>query len=302
MSADIAAGVPIVGFTGVNGAGKTALAVDSAINDMKNGRTVYSTVPIRSEFGHSRPIRSLREMLEYSDATVLLDEVSVIFSSRSSQSLPPEVVSLIQTLRHQNLTVRWTAPAWARCDNLLREVTQGLVNVMPAFRVADGTPWPRPRLMMAALLDTSLGKTDEAPSKVLRRRFYLPKRLDAWGAYDTHADTPMLGRHLQGGICVDCGGSVERPKHSEKRHQEMGIPFFAADIRRPVFEQDDEPETPETALESTANTLHAARTPYPNDGQHIHRVLADQEERYLADLPVPTTGPVFAPRGVEPGA
>lgn len=238
---DIAAGVPVVGFTGVNGAGKTLAAVHSAIADMQKGRRVYSTVPIRSPFGNSEPVRSLRQLLELEHATILLDEVSVIFSSRSSQSLPAEVVALIQTLRHRDLTVRWTAPAWARCDNLLREVTQGVVNVIPLLRVSDGTPWPRPRLMLAGLMDTSSGKTDETPTKVLRRRIYQPRRMEAWGAYDTHADTPMLGRHLQSGICVDCGGSQDRPKHSEKRHEELGIPYYATDLRRPVIDLSEPP-------------------------------------------------------------
>lgn len=231
---DLVAGVPIAGFTGVNGAGKTMLAVQSAIGDMSRGRTVYSTLPIRSKWGDSKPIVSLRQLLHLEDATILLDEVSVIFSSRSSQSLPAEVVALLQTLRHKRLTVRWTAPAWMRCDNLLREVTQGLVNVMPLARKHEkNNPWPRPRVIFAALLDTSTGKTDAVPDKVLRRRLYLPSRMEAFGAFDTHADTPLLGRHLQGGICVDCGGSQDRPKHSEARHAQLGLPWYPDDVRAP---------------------------------------------------------------------
>lgn len=231
---DLVAGVPIAGFTGVNGAGKTMLAVQSAICDMARGRTVYSTVPIRSAYGNSRPIRSLRELLHIEDATILLDEVSVIFSSRSSQSLPAEVVALLQTLRHKRLTVRWTAPAWMRCDNLLREVTQGVVNVLPLLRKRErDNPWPYPRVMFAGLLDTSTGKTDAQPEKVLRRRMYVPRNLEAFGAYDTHADTPLLGLHLQGGTCVDCGGTQTRPKHDRARHEALGLPWYDDELRAP---------------------------------------------------------------------
>lgn len=231
---DLVAGVPIAGFTGVNGAGKSMLAAQSAICDMANGRTVYSTLPIRSPWGDSLPIKSLRQLLHLEDATILLDEVSVIFSSRSSQSLPAEVVALLQTLRHRRLTVRWTAPAWMRCDNLLREVTQGLVNVVPLLRYNErGNPWPRPRMVIAALLDTSTGKTDAQPTKVLRRRLYIPTRMPAFGAYDTHADTPLLGRHLQQGKCVDCGGSQEVPKHSRARHEGLGLPWYDDEFRAP---------------------------------------------------------------------
>lgn len=232
---DVAVGVPVCGFTGINGAGKTMLAVSSAIADMSRGRVVYSTVPITSPFGDSRPIKSLRQLLTLEDATLLFDDVSVIFSSRSTQSLPAEIVALLQTLRHSRLTLRWTAPQWMRADTLIRGVTQGLVNVMPMLRHSDPTdPWPRPRLVLAGLLDTSTGKADSEPTKVLRRRIFLPTRLPGFGAYDTLADTPLIGRHLQGGTCVDCGGTRERPKHSEARHDHLGIPWYADDLLAPA--------------------------------------------------------------------
>jgi hypothetical protein len=239
MSRDILDGIPIAGVTGINGAGKTLLAVSSAIHRMKQGEPVYSTVKIESEFGNSRPIRSLRELTTLRNCTILLDEVSVVFSSRSSQTLPPDVVILIQTLRHSGVGVIWTAPEWMRCDNLLRGVTQGLVNVVPLLKKSDGTPWPRPRVMLAGLLDTSQGKVDATPTKVLRRRMYLPTKLDGWGAYDSLADTPMLGNNLRTGRCIDCGGSMDVPKHSEARHEMLGIPWYPGEAHRhvPEFEE-----------------------------------------------------------------
>lgn len=234
---DIVAGVPIAGFVGVNGAGKTTLLVQSALVDLARGRDVYSTLPISSRWGESKPIRSLRHLLELRDATVVLDEVSVIFSSRSTATLPAEVVTLLQTLRHKNLTVRWSAPAWMRCDNLLREVTQGVVNVVPLLRKREaGNPWPRPRMIAATLLDTSVGKADAMPEKVLRRRLLLPSRLQAWGAFDSFSDTPILGRSLVSGRCVDCGGSRETPKHSEARHRMLGLPWYPDDVPRVALE------------------------------------------------------------------
>jgi len=222
--------VPIVGITGVNGAGKTLVAAAAAIDEMERGRTVYSTVPVRFGDLETRPIRSIRELLSLEDCTVLLDEIAVIFSSRSSQSLPPDVVAWIHTLRHSKITLWWTAPAWSRCDNLIREVTQGVVSVNPWFRKRErGNPWPRPRLVQLGLLDTTTGKTDSTPTKVLRRQFVVPTRLRSWGAYDTFADTPLLGRHLQGGTCVDCGGTRVRPKHSEELHDLLGIPYYPED-------------------------------------------------------------------------
>jgi hypothetical protein len=230
FKSDLAIGVPVCGFTGINGAGKTLLAVQSAIADMARGRVVYSTVPISSPWGDSLPIVSLGHLLTLRDVTILLDDISVIFSSRTTQSLPGEIVTLLQTLRHHDLKVLWTAPQWMRADTMIRGVTQGLVNVVPWFRVRDPeTPWPRPRIVGAGLLDTSTGKQDATPDKVLRRRFVIPSRLAAWGAYDTRADTPVLGHRNVGGVCVDCYGSRERPKHNRERHELLGIPFFEDD-------------------------------------------------------------------------
>lgn len=227
---DIALGVPIVGFTGVNGAGKTTMAVESAIADMAKGRQVYSTVPITSPWGNSEPILSLRQLLELQDVTVLLDDVAVIFSSRTTASLPPAVVAFLQTMRHKGITLRWTAPEWMRADNLVRGVTQALVSVRPMWQYSQGdSPWRAPRVIAAGLLDTTQGKVDETPTRVMRRRFYVPKRMLAWDCYDTHAPTPLLGVHLQGGKCIDCGGTVKVEAHSQERHERLGLPWYEED-------------------------------------------------------------------------
>lgn len=237
MKKSLIAGIPIVGFTGVNGAGKTALAVDCAISDMLAGRPVYSTVPIRyvdpstGEVYESAPVVSLRQLLTLRDCTVLLDDVAVIFSSRSTNSLPPAVVAFLDTLRHRNITVIWTAPSWMRCDNLLRGVTQAVVNVMPVRLplTSSETPWPSPWLVMAGVLDTHSGKLDAMPTKVLRRRVYRLRGLTSIGAYDTMADTPMLGAARYGGRC-ECGGMHPTPKHTQERHELLGLPWYDDEV------------------------------------------------------------------------
>lgn len=230
LAVPVGAGVPILGITGINGAGKTLLAAQQAIWEMSTGRVVYSTVPIVSPWGSTRPIRSLRELLELRNCTLVLDDVSVIFSSRASSSLPNDIITLLHTLRHSLVTVIWTAPEWGRAAIDLRIATQALVNVIPMARRHDGSPWPSPRLVLAGLMDTSIGKVDETPTKVLKRRIYFPRKLQSWGSYDTLADTPLIGRHLAGGTCVDCGGTMERPKHSESRHTLLGLPYYATEF------------------------------------------------------------------------
>lgn len=283
MTRDITLGSPITGFTGVNGAGKTLLAVQSAIERMRAGIPVYSTVAIstRAKDGtllESIPIVQLRQLLTLHDCVLLLDEVSVIFSNRSAQSLPAELEILLQTLRHRRVEVMWTAPAWSRAAIDLRIVTTALVSVVPVMRVADGTPWPRPRFCFAALLDTSTGKVDEMPTRVLRRVIYRPRSLAAWGAYDTHSDTPQLAAHRHSGICVECGGSVARPKHSEERHNRLGIAWLGDDsldqaqadlnaVKAQVASQ--EPDSPPVLLDEAVTEPSSVTVAF---AQHAERV------------------------------
>lgn len=226
------AGLPVVGVTGINGAGKTLLAVHDAICDMRNGRPVVSTVAIQhtDENGvehHAIPLKSLSQLLDLEDCTVLLDEVATIFpSSGAGSDVPAEVRVLMQTARHRRITIRWTAPAWGRAQKMLREVTQAWVHVQPVGkrRPFAGELWPEPLWSAVTIADARSGKVDELPERILKRRILRLRRSLAWGAYDTHAETPIIGQPDSGGICVDCGGSRTRAKCGPERHELLGIP------------------------------------------------------------------------------
>lgn len=223
---DPARGVPIAGFTGPNGAGKTALAVQSAMADMQRGRVVYSTVAISCAFGKSRPIPSLSTLLDLEPgSTVLIDEISSVFSSRTGSTLPPEFDTFIGTARHSKIAIRWTAPAWMRAENRVREVTQGLVSVNPFIRRRDpeGSLWPRTVVAQVGVLDCIGVKTDADPEVVRRRRFVRLAGLQSWGCYDTHAPVASLVNTALFGTCPDCGGTRARPKCDGARHHELGL-------------------------------------------------------------------------------
>lgn len=226
--ASFVAGAPIVGFTGPNGMGKTLVAVSCIANDdLRLGRPVYSTVPITSPWGDSLPITSLRQLLELRDCTVFLDEVAVIFSSRDSMLVPREFDVFLQTLRHKGVTLRWTAPAWARADVRVREVTQVVVSCQGLGKVkVAGSFWRRPMLTLCGALDTISVAVDAAPEKVLKRRLFIPQALVGWGGYDTHADTPRIGHTATGGACVDCGGQTKRESCTVERHESLSIPTY----------------------------------------------------------------------------
>lgn len=228
-TADVAAGVPIVGLTGPNGNGKTLLAVNSCLADMAAGRPVYSTVQIdHPTIGRSIPLVSLRQMLELpKGSTVLLDDIASIFSARTTQAVPPELITMMHTVRHKDQRFIWTAPGWMRADVNVRLVTQAVVNVVSLVRTSvDGSPWPRTRWGAAALLDTTGGKPDAVPDRVMRRRLVRLAGLASFGAYDTHAATPQIGGHVHAGTCPDCGGTRPRPKHSATLHDALGLPWY----------------------------------------------------------------------------
>lgn len=224
------AGCPVVGFTGANGVGKTLVAVSECIADMRRGRALYSTVPVRfverdGRVLESVPLVSLRQLLDLRDCTLLVDEVVTIFPSRGTQGMPDEVQVFLNTLRHHGVTVRWTAPAWMRADTMLRAVTQVVVNVFGIGKIArPGTFWPRPILVAAGAMDTTGVRQDAEPEKTLKRRVYIPQRLAGWGSYDSEADVPRIGRSPSGGKCVDCGGSVRSVPCTDDRHADLGIP------------------------------------------------------------------------------
>jgi len=232
---DYAKGVPICGITAMNGAGKTLLGVTICIAKMLEGRTVYSTVDI--EYVHpatgvvyrSEPVLSLEQLLHLRGVTVFFDDVSAILPS-GNINLPEEIVTLLQTLRHSDIDVLWSAPGWMRANNGLRLITQGLLNVIPVVkRHNKDTPWPTPVVNFVVLYDTGLGKPDAVPTRVLARHVVFPKKLAGWGAYDTLADVPLLRASKRSSICEACGGREDTPKHSEDRHRMLGIPFYDRD-------------------------------------------------------------------------
>lgn len=230
-------GCPVVGYTGANGAGKTLVAVSDACRDLSLGRPVYSTVHIDSPWGSSQPIKSLRQLLDIHDATILIDEVATVFSSRSTGSLPDEVVTFLQSMRHQGVTFRWTAPAWARAELLVREVTQVSVGVFGVGKLkVKGSFWRRPILVAASAFDVTTLAVDKSPEKPMfgKKRLYVPKMLPGWGRYDSLADVSRIGWQLQGGKCVDCGGGRKAELCTVDRHELLGIDVHgAADYGRP---------------------------------------------------------------------
>lgn len=255
--------VPIRAFVGANGSGKTLLAVADLVPSLDAGRPVLSAVrlldgraaqgdPCRNilcdvddhgtpEHWPSHPgwipLRHLTQLLDLHSADVLLDEVSAIVSSRESSSLPFQVATLLQQLRKRDLTLTWTAPAWARADKILREVTQ-LATVCKGYgdRKYPDRLWRGRRLIHAVsyhaadLDDFELSKVNNPHAAQRPRRqasqWARVLKLDGRNWYATFEEVPSLGFAAQSGTCVTCGGRrtaprCECPDHAPQKRSPM---------------------------------------------------------------------------------
>lgn len=214
---------PIAAYVGSNGSGKTLCMVHDTLPSVYGGRTVYSTVPITFADGSPAPnvvlLHDWSQILDAEHADILLDEVSAIASSRESESLPPQVATMLQQLRKRDLVLRWTAPSWARADKILRETTK-IVTICHGFlsRSAQGSMWRSNRLFRFETFSAEDYTDFQAVSTVKTRLsaetrdwFRLSRHI-APRCYDTLASVSTIGTVLVSGRCAVCGGRRRVPE------------------------------------------------------------------------------------------
>lgn len=212
MSASYREKVPIRGYVGANGAGKTLLAVCDAV---AAGYPIFSTVEIQHDL--FRPITSFDDLLQAENGTVLLDEVQSIASSRTSGTMPPEVLNFLMQLRKQNLQCIWTTPAWSRADVALREVTKTVTRIQGFFAKDNGTLWPSPRLIRARTYDAvSLQNVTQDKmenfdaARRLESKWYVAKKLYEKAPYVSGERIIQISAPSTG-ACPHCGGRRSVP-------------------------------------------------------------------------------------------
>lgn len=236
----------IVGYVGPNGGGKTLAAVWDTMPALDRGDPVLSTVrlldfrnprpcdledcpdPVGHDLGHMAahpgwvPFTDWRQLLDWRDGEVIMDEVSGVASSRDHHSMPGEVGLHLQQLRRGDIIVRWTAPSWARADKVIREVSQIAVacrGFLP--RTAHSEPGERPRRWKQRRLCVwrAFDATQFEDFTVHARDRLKPLGVDIhWGpgspafdAYDTYDSVLAIGQVNAFGRCMTCGGSRRVP-------------------------------------------------------------------------------------------
>jgi len=231
-------------YVGSNGHGKSLAMVNDILPSLRAGRPVLSNVRLL-DFDNPRPcdddsceaenhathmaahplyvpLLDYRQLLEVRSADVLLDEVTGIASSRESSALPVQIVNLLVQLRRRDVSLSWTAPAWARADKVLREVSQSVVHckgyMTKARASEDGSMvvWNDRRLFFwrcydaSAFEDFTAGKRQKLRARPVQ--FFWRPGSAAGRAYDTFDSVSALGWAMESGLCMRCGGRRSVPR------------------------------------------------------------------------------------------
>jgi hypothetical protein len=239
---------PITGYVGANGAGKTlSMVEDLAVPVIGSDHVCGHGVPktILANFRVNAPnfvqLRSWRQLVEAHNAVILLDEISAVLPSRQAMSMPPQLLRVLNQLRKAECQLGWSAPAWARCDLALREVTQAAVVCRgylfdgvkrqrgtysfprrgPAVKDPGGKRvglegWGANCLFSVSYYDArefddfSYGKVEGI--KAASHKWYWRPGHKAQLAYDTLEGVDLLDHLDDVGACMTCGGSRPRRK------------------------------------------------------------------------------------------
>ena len=223
----------IVAVTGANGAGKTAWAVRELRFRISRGYTVYANFPIKG----AKLVTSWAHLIEIENAYVLLDEIVAVASSRDYSAMPTDAVLAMQTLRHRDVGLYWTAPNFGRADKIIREVTQRWVNLSPLISWPErGKIWPNTRL---SLVSKGIPVTDGSDGQRLAHATYSlfrPKTVS--NDYDTLASIEGFSADPFPSRCRDCGARINYGSHAR------------GDCSHRHIVRDDLPPVPESVVEN----------------------------------------------------
>jgi hypothetical protein len=149
---------PITAFVGVNGSGKTLTAVAFGLVDLKKtGRPLVTNVGgLSADHIPFEDVEDLPELLaEVGSCNLLMDEAGSMFASRDA-GRNKAFQRTVQQLRKYDARLLWTAPAFARADKILREVTFDVILCRPMLKVrVPGKAWPSTRLIWQKRFDVS---------------------------------------------------------------------------------------------------------------------------------------------------
>jgi hypothetical protein len=240
----------IHGYVGVNGSGKTyAVAHQVIIPAWRQHRPVWANMRLFPEaHGYPadlyRPLDRVDQLDEMFGGVVVLDEISAVLPAREFADMGPDLVRRINQLRKVDMDLVWTAPAFARADKSLREVTQAVTFCKswipdPWLREPGTGHWWRPFGVRVPGEDGQPQRFGRgwAPRCYFQTWTYdvseLPDTLDQaslrkvkprsktrhWRpfhrtqlVYDTLGEVGLFDHVGKRGTCLRCGGRIVQPK------------------------------------------------------------------------------------------
>ncbi|MGC3993446.1 MAG: hypothetical protein QM779_04855 [Propionicimonas sp.] len=244
---------PVRAYVGPNGGGKTASAVASVLPSLAAGRPVVSNIrildwqdprpcddpacecvkddPDRHRAAHPlwRPLRTWKDVVDARSCDILCDEISTMLSSRDTGGLPGEVEGFLQQPRKPDVCFIWTAPAWARSDKIMREVTRLVVfnrgvKLFSHVRDQGDRMWVENRLFRTSGYDAmeleafENGKRDNVP--MMWQGMWWGPGSPRFRAYDTYEYVQLLGARANRGPCLECGMKRQSSTATCKGHDE----------------------------------------------------------------------------------
>ncbi|MGC3955655.1 MAG: hypothetical protein QM804_15640 [Propionicimonas sp.] len=160
------------------------------------------------------------QLLDAEHCDVLADEITGVASGRSWSDLPAPILNMLCQLRRRDVVLRWTAPAWAMADSVLKRTTQA-VTICSGYlprEVQDGSrQWRERRLFRWLTYDaqmfTEVENDPARRAKLSKLCFSLTwgPSSDMFSAYDTYDAVTSIGTVSDAGTCMRCGGTRRRP-------------------------------------------------------------------------------------------
>lgn len=188
---------PITAYVGVNGSGKSLGAIAVAITDQRrrNRPIITNMQGLKVEHYLVEDVEELPDLMgSVGSCTVVLDEAGAMFASRDS-GRNKAFQKAVQQLRKYDCRLLWTAPAFARADKILREVTFTTVLCQSLRKKhVRGVVWPSTRLILQKSFDVSrLDNSAMTINKNARAKKFGLIRTSKWeNAFDSFATAGLL--------------------------------------------------------------------------------------------------------------
>lgn len=217
--------LPIHGYFGRNGMGKTLAMVHDTLPDLYAGDPVLSTVEFRDAvtgdlYPNFTRLTSWDQVLGFKRGVICFDEIVGVAGSREGMTLPVQVQNLLVQLRRSDIALRWTAPGWARADKIIRETSVGATLCRGYFAKAvkdeagRTLTWRQRRLFRWKTYNaedfeewTASKEAGQAKLRKVNASWYWAPGKPAQWSYDTYDDVSRIALPIESGRCASCGGT-----------------------------------------------------------------------------------------------